>query len=229
MSDFNLLFRKFIHVISLPECEICHGALSFGEKFVCKKCAKQLRGHITLRTLDNGVEVISTVPYRGYARQVIHSYKFDGKENISKALAKYIYEAIKDKLPEIDIITWIPGKSLLSLIRGFNQTKLVAKNICKLSGSKTIKVTALLKKTKSVMHQYEIKDFSQRYENIKDAYVAIHTNDIAGKNILIIDDIVTSGATLSECSDRLLKCGAKSVLGATFAYADFNKRQLDEP
>lgn len=225
MSGFILVLKKIIHIISLPECEICHHGLAFGEKIVCKKCSDLLKNDTAIRTLKNNVKILSAVPYTSFARDLVHSYKFGGNENISKVMAKYICEALDDSLQNIDIITWIPGRSLLSLERGFNQTKLLAKEVCKQSTYKKIKYAALLRKSKATKHQYEMQNFTERFENVKNAYTAIHGERISGKNILIIDDVVTSGATLSECSDKLLECGAKSVSCATFAYADLHNRQ----
>lgn len=97
--------------------------------------------------------------------------------------------------------------------RGYNQTKLIAKE---LTGITEIRNAPLLRKIKDTKEQKRL-NAAERRENLKNAFAVNPKADVKGKNVLIIDDVCTTGSTLSEASRILKEAGADKVIAAVFA------------
>lgn len=130
------------------------------------------------------------------------------KFNDSPWLAKAIATEISSLLANIeyDTITFVPMTKSDERFRGFNQGKLLAQNIGQ--------AEQLLVKIKKTRPQHKL-NAEQRMTNMVGAFEL--TGEVSGKNILIVDDVCTTGATLNECAKTLLTGGAKSVVCAVFA------------
>jgi ComF family protein len=98
--------------------------------------------------------------------------------------------------------------------RGFNQSEIVAQEISKLTGLYVLKNA--LKRKKNTKDQTNLSP-QQREENVKGAFVVTQPDMINGKNIILVDDVITTGATLSECARMLKQAGAEKILGMTIA------------
>ena len=131
----------------------------------------------------------------------------------SKEISKVVDAHFKD----IDIITAVPLHKLRKKERGFNQSEILASKIGKLIG---VPYVGLLVKFKKNKVQHSLPRL-EREENVKNVYKAINENKIKGKNILLCDDIVTTGSTLRECAKILFEAGANKVYCATTAKAEF--------
>jgi len=115
---------------------------------------------------------------------------------------------------QYDILSWVPVSRKRLRQRGYDQAKLLA-----LSVAEALDITpiATLTKTKDVAAQSSLGDKDQRRANISGAYRCLDPALVAGKRILLIDDVVTTGSTLSESARCLLMAGAEDVLCATLA------------
>ena len=131
------------------------------------------------------------------------------------AIAYFMYRMLKsaDILESIDIITYIPmGKKDMNR-RGYNQTKLIAKELTGITGVKNV---SLLKKVRETKEQKTL-GAADRRKNLNNAFEFKFREDIKGKTVLIIDDVCTTGSTLSEAARILKKAGAGKVIAAAFA------------
>ncbi|MBR4864596.1 MAG: ComF family protein [Oscillospiraceae bacterium] len=117
-------------------------------------------------------------------------------------------------LDGIDVITWAPVSFLRRFNRGYDQAELIAVALGKELG---IPVKRLLKKQRHTRAQSTLNGASERKANIQGAYRAINIADIPGKNILLVDDVLTTGATSNECARILKTAGAESICLATVA------------
>lgn len=115
-----------------------------------------------------------------------------------------------------DILTWVPVSRFRKLCRGYDQVELLANCVGQELG---MTLVPLLKKKRNNRAQSGIRDAEKRRANVLGVYRTIHESEIAGKRILLLDDILTTGATMGECARMLLTQGAAQVHGAAVAAA----------
>ena len=114
----------------------------------------------------------------------------------------------------IDMVSCIPLSRKRMHDRGYNQAELLAKEISKKVG---VEYLPTLKKIRHNTAQSTIKDSKQRAANVIGAYRVVDAEKVKGKYILLVDDVVTTGSTVSECARILKKSGAKAVYCVTLA------------
>jgi ComF family protein len=152
-------------------------------------------------------------------QHAIHSLKYEKKFQVGIFFGKTVAQKIKNHRPDwkIDIIIPIPLHQLKKAERGYNQSFYIAEGIGKiLDISFSDRVVKRIKYTES----QTTMTLSEREENISGAFKVINRNTVNGKTILIIDDVITTGATISECGKILLEAGAKNIYAASVAIAD---------
>ena len=202
-----------------PKCVFCGKVLSRGDEDWCGKCTETLP-----YALDGGFQegeyfdfCISPLYYKGVVRKSILRFKFGGAAAYADAYGKLLADCIREH-PGInyDIISWVPLSGKRERSRGYDQAMLLA-----LATALELNDVAAetLKKPKDVQAQSELSGRVERSANISGAYIAPDPELIAGKCILLIDDIVTTGSTLSECAKVLLSAGASRVVCAALASA----------
>lgn len=164
----------------------------------------------------------------GNISRLIHLYKYNFIEGLREPLGKLLVKNIlKNNLPLPDIIIPVPLHKRRLRWRGFNQSELLADYIsANLTPGFIIPVAAdLIKRKKYTPPQMKIKDYLQRRKNMQDVFDVPHNqrsnkpteNILKNKNILLIDDIATTGTTLFECAKALKQNGAKFVSAAVIA------------
>lgn len=143
-----------------------------------------------------------------------YGFKFRGHYDRGKYYADSMLSRIKQGYTYIDFdyVCIVPTHKSSVKERGYDQTKVLAKIVAR--GMK-VPFKNLLTQPKITKKQHETEDYKARYENVKGKYKTINAKDISGKTILLIDDIKTTGATLSECARELMLAGAKVVYAAT--------------
>ncbi len=142
--------------------------------------------------------------YEGALKKSIHLLKFSGVRRLSKPLGLLLSEL---PVPEADGIIPVPLHPERLRQREFNQTALIARNL-----SQKLKIPLALNalmKIKETSPQTGIPR-TERLRNVKNAYSA-SPEKVSGRDLLLIDDVITTGATVSECSRILMKAGAKKV------------------
>jgi len=148
-------------------------------------------------------------------RESLLRFKFRNCRHYAGIYANLMNECITKEFENgFDIISWVPVSKQRLRKRGYDQARLLAEEIAKLQGFKAVPT---LIKHKNAPAQSGINGAEKRRANILGAYQVLDPDLIAGKRILLIDDIITTGATLSECSKTLLRMGAEQVLCATVA------------
>lgn len=130
--------------------------------------------------------------------------KFKGIKSLSRPLAKLLFDL---DIPDTDIIIPVPMTKKALLRRGFNQSLLIAREVSMIKGI-PLDIDSL-QKTKETLPQVGL-EAGERMKNLKEAFFVM--GDIKGKDVLLIDDVMTTGATLRECSKALLKAGATKVI-----------------
>ncbi|CDE83434.1 putative amidophosphoribosyltransferase [Clostridium sp. CAG:273] len=149
--------------------------------------------------------------YEGIIRSKIISYKFDDKPYLYKSFCEIFVKNKKvcEFLKNYDIIISVPMYKKKKNQRGYNQSELIAREIAKKVKNIEYRSDILLK-IKNTANQ-SLLNKEQRQENLKNAYEVKNKEYISNKNILIFDDIYTTGSTANECSKMLVEAGARSI------------------
>jgi ComF family protein len=149
--------------------------------------------------------------YEGGLEEAIKQLKYYGITRLSSPLSDLLF---KYPLPDVDVIIPVPLHGRRLKERGFNQSALIAKGI-----SKRLKRPLLINcliRTRYTTPQVNLTA-KEREKNIKDAFSINDSGDIQGKDIMLIDDVFTTGATVRECSKVLQKAGAGNIYVITLA------------
>jgi ComF family protein len=151
-----------------------------------------------------------------YYKELIHRFKYGKKIPLGKRLAQRLGETINSdpRFLKSDFLIPVPLHKSRYRERGFNQSEIVAEEISKIAGLPLLKNVLLRKK--NTKDQTNLS-FQEREENVKGAFVVTQPEIINGKRIVLVDDVITTGATLSECARTLRQAGAEKILGMTIA------------
>jgi len=199
---------------------ICGGCLGLlgKTKNVCKKCSLSLGSESTSicgecqKSEPYFSKIIFACDYKYPVDEWIKSLKFANKRSLSKLMAEVLYGQYRENIEKYTIAP-IPLHRKRLRQRGYNQAFEIAFEIAKLSGKN---VETLLERKKETEMQATLK-YEQRRKNIKNAFIENDQLLIKGKKIILVDDVMTSGYTMNECSKILKKNGATQVVGMVFA------------
>lgn len=208
--------RFLLDLLFPPKCVLCHKLLPNSKEDLCQTCAMDVlqAGTQHLRG-KHFVRCVSPFCYEGKVRESIHRYKFGGRKFYHKPYGAWLAACIKRELDgEFDIMTFVPISRRRKRQREYDQSQLLAERAGEIL---QIPVISSLKKVRDNPAQSGILDAEKRKKNVKDAYCAVKSENFAGKRVLLVDDVVTTGTTLEECSKILAKSGAKEVFCATLA------------
>lgn len=211
------MFSGMWDLIFPPRCAFCRKVLKTGEKGMCAKCA----GSISY-TRGGGAQsgdffklCVSPLYYEGSVRDSILRFKFRDGTIYAKLYGTMLADCIRENLKgQYDIITWVPLSEKRRKKRGYDQAMLLA-----MAAALDLDDVAveLLYKITDVPAQSSLGGAEKRRANISGVYVVADEELVRGKRILVIDDIITTGSTLSECAKTLKLSGATEVVCCTLA------------
>ena len=212
------------HLLFPEKCVLCGQILRKEQLDLCGKCRiDQPECAVSREKYPYLDSWIALWDYRDNVRRSLLKYKFYGRRNYAAAYGRLLsMKLLREERTGVDLITWIPISQKRLKKRGFDQVELLAQ---KVSQELQIPAMALLWKKRDNPQQSRIVGNAQRRANVLGAYEAIHRESIQGKSILLLDDILTTGATAGECARILLEAGAKEVHFAAVAAA--NKKNQD--
>lgn len=211
-SALKLLFPR--------KCPFCQAVLEEPEAPLCFACQPKLpwlTGRAGERKVDFTEGCCSPLAYRDEVPEAVRRYKFAGVRAYGRPFARLMAQCVRDhELGQVDALTWAPLSQKRLRERGYDQARLLAEHMGK---ELDIPVLPTLVKTRHTGPQSELEGESARRANALNAYGLLPEAEVAGKRLLLVDDVVTSGATLSECARVLLLSGAASVECVTLAQA----------
>lgn len=211
MRPYHLL----IELLFPRKCMLCRCLLSREETDLCRDCRSTTpEWHSPGKSYPSIDDVVSVWYYDASVRDSLLRYKFSGCRHYAKPYARLLSMAILRGLPEGEVITWVPVSPLRRLKRGYDQSELLARAVGAELG---LPVVRLLKKTRNNRAQSGIEDPALRRTNVRGVYQTLSSGEIRGKRIILLDDILTTGATAGECARILRKAGAKQVSLAVMA------------
>lgn len=222
-TEANSTCNQCLHTLPYIKnaCPRCGGEISEENSGVCIDCK------INNYHFKNAFAVFN---YTDNVLNTIHKFKYSGKKYLAKPLAEILAQYINSKNVLPDIVTFVPIHESKLKQRKFNQSELIAKEFCSLTGYSCLN---LCSKVVSTTSQTNLS-FSERKENVKDSFKLNkeYKPVIKNKTILIIDDIFTTGATTNEVCKTLLLNGAKECYVLTLAHVSVtdintnNQKQL---
>ncbi len=211
------LVHLFLDLLYPPKCTLCQKLLQKEETDLCADCRKSTDSYIS------GKEHISFVAssiclwyYEGKVRESLLRFKFSGRRSYADAYARHLAVRLLDSREQYDLITWVPLSKARLRKRGYDQCQLLAKALSRELG---IPALCTLRKIRNNRVQSLLPDAAQRKANVLGVYRSIHTEAFRGKRVLLVDDIITTGATISECARVLTTDGAARVYGTAVAAA----------
>lgn len=212
-------------------CEECKSKLSFIGDRICKKCGRiQLNeADYCLTCQEHNREfdfARSCVVYDDVAKEIVRGIKFGGKKYFAKYIANYLVEKYQSAFDgvNIDIVVPVPMTKKKKVARGFNQSWEIAKRFAdavNLSADNNIAA-----KIKDTQEQARLGG-KEREENLAGAFEIKLPQEVEGKSILIIDDVMTTGSTANEIAIALKKAKAKQVYLLTFASTRYKVEETE--
>ena len=203
-----------------PRCVFCGKLLATGERDFCARCQRELpwlEGPAAEQTGEFFSLCAAPLRYQGVVRDSIRRYKFKGRQGYHKAYGKLVAQCVHDHLAgKYDLITWVPLSEKRKRERGYDQAFLLASAAALELGDVAVET---LRKSRHTDAQSGLEGEAERRANVLGAYTAVDPELVAGRRILLIDDVVTTGATFSECARVLRTMGAKDVVCAALARA----------
>ena len=203
-----------------PKCVFCGKVLDTGEDGLCARCQRELPW-LTDGEAELTGEFFSLcaapLRYQNKVRDSVRRYKFKGRRGYYKLYGRLVAQCIHDHLAgRYDLITWVPLSPQRKKERGYDQAFLLASAAALELGEVAVET---LRKDRNTETQSGLTEEAQRRANVLGAYSPVDPSLVEGKRVLIIDDVVTTGSTLSECARTLRTMGASDVVCAALARA----------
>lgn len=201
-----------------PRCVFCGRIVAPGTK-ICPECAKEVSPVNAVRRMKlpgsgKAIECAVLYAYRDRVRQSIIRFKFYGEKSNADFYAEKLAELVEKHLDpsRFDLVTAVPVSEERKKSRGFNQSELLARPLARKLG---LPYAECLVKVRDNPEQHLLSR-QKRLRNVRGVYRALRPQT-PGKRILLVDDIVTTGSTLSECARTLYAGGAAGVGCAALA------------
>lgn len=203
------VIEALLNLLFPPKCPFCGKVQDVPG--ICPDCEKDLPwipGAEALREGPGGLRCAGAVWYEKTVRDALLRLKFQGASEIAEPLGELIARCAAEQFGgEFDTVTWVPVSKKRLRKRGYDQSELLARSACRFWDIRPVR---LLEKKVDNPAQSGIHDGAARRANVLGVYEAV--GDVAGKRILLIDDICTTGATLIECTRVLEDAGAEQVV-----------------
>lgn len=200
-------FKK-IKFITPPLCEICGRPFEFEVygKTVCGKCLQKKPVYDKAR---------SAFLYDSFSKQLILPFKYSDRTDLAPLLGQFLIRAGAELLDQSDLIVPVPLNRWRLMKRKYNQAGILGKIISKKTGIPFSPF--VLKRLRATKSQERLRE-KDRIKNVRNAFIIKNNKLIKNKKILLIDDVLTTGATVNECAKILKRNGAKSVYVLTVAH-----------
>lgn len=217
------MIHRLMVLLFPPKCVFCRKLLNKDETDLCAPCRENApvfsKGKFKLSFVARWTAVWY---YKDTVRQSILRYKFGGRRSYAPFYGRHLAMKLQTaKMDDFDVLTYVPISRLRKLNRRFDQMELAAQYVSEELG---VPLTPVLKKVRHNKPQSSLKTAAQRRANALNAYKVLDPEAVRGKRVLLLDDILTTGATASECARTLLTAGAQEVNFAAIAVASHKEK-----
>lgn len=212
----NIFFKVKNFVINLlfpDKCIFCNDVIPIGSgKWICPDCME----FTNINTESYG-GVLYLYVYEGYVREMLHRFKYYNHPEYAVKLGELTAQRIrKADIRDADLIIPVPMHEIKKRKRGYNQAELLAEETGKIL-SINVNTVALIRN--EYTKAQSLVKMGDRAENVRNVFKVTDKTMIEGKNIILIDDIYTSGSTMSACVKELKGAGAKNIYLVVVALA----------
>ena len=210
------MLKRIAGLLYPPKCLLCGKVLRDEQTDLCETCRTDGPECPVKRTklpfLDSWLALWH---YEGAVRRSLLRYKFYGQRHYAQGYGRLLaMKLLREREDAFDLITWVPISSWKKFRRGYDQVELLAKAVGKELGMEPV---PCLRKIRHNRTQSGIVGQAQRRANVLGVYEAVEPERFRGLRVLILDDIITTGATAGECARVLLTAGAEEVHCAAVA------------
>ncbi len=210
------LYYWLMDTLFPPKCILCRRLLSGEETDLCSACRDEVPAYHKSKTIPQFLDSFAAVwYYEDSVRESLLRFKFRGARSYGEVYGRLVAMKLLETVEgDFDLLTWIPVSPLRKLRRGYDQVELIAKAVGAELG---VEPVPTLKKIRHNRPQSRISDAAKRRANVLGAYRVMDPEVVSGKRIVLLDDILTTGATMSEAARMLKTAGAKEVHSAAVA------------
>ena len=199
-----------------PKCMLCGRLLRDSEAVLCGRCGHELPEWDNAPRRVPGYErCAAAFVYEEPIRGSILRFKFHGMQTYAVQFARWMAVRVRGELrTSFDFVTWTPCSRRRRWTRGFDQAELLAEALAR---ELDLEARPTLEKFRHRPPQSKTKTAAKRRANVQGAYRLLPGADVRGRTVLVVDDILTTGATLGECGRILRQAGAKALYAAVIA------------
>ena len=219
IPSLNTVGNAFIGLLFQNQCLVCNEGEFYSQDPICLDYLQQMTplpigNRVQELTVNNGIDILlSGWDFGDELRKAIHSLKYEDRARIGFFLGKLLGDQLHNKtIQELDYLIPVPLHPVKFRDRGFNQAKWIADGLGK-AVQKPV-YTKLMKRIKHTISQTTL-DRKERLKNMKKAFRI--NQDVTAKNIGIVDDVLTTGSTISSMASILKDAGAKTIVALTVA------------
>lgn len=208
------------------QCQLCSADLHLSERYVCLSCSydlpyivqsefalQQLRQLFWGRTEVSAIYCLLDYQKGNQTQDLLRELKYNGKTKLGNYFGEMLGQTLVDN-GDIDVIVPVPLHPKKQRQRGYNQSEAIAKGISKATGIRMLTgclERKLYSKSQTTFSKYD------RWENVRSIFSVRKENDLEGKHVLLVDDVLTTGATIEACVKEMLLVDNCSVSIATLA------------
>ncbi len=201
-------------------CTDCFAKITIIQEPICKRCGKLFTVGMPIDSLCNECEkngrlftyARSLLLYDKLAQKIVLDIKTTANSNVAHACCLLLFNRYKELFDNTDFIVPVPSHWTRTLYRGFNPADIIARELSIVSG---IPVNRSLRRIRYTEYQHK-KNKKERLKNLSNAFICNNAT-LNNKNVLLVDDVFSTGTTLNECTRSLLQAGAISVNCLTIA------------
>lgn len=230
-TSFSDLFDDFVSLVYPRYCLACHDALVKGEETICTRCIHELprtnfhlqRENPVFKRLFGRIPVNFAVAFLhftkgGRVQQLLHALKYSNHPEAGRIIGRvYGEELLRNGYRNhIDIVIPIPLHASKYRVRGYNQSEEFARGLARALDVQCA-ANAVIRTTRTDTQTRKSK--LKRWENVKEVFEVFKHENVVGKKILLVDDVITTGATLEACGHVLVEAGCAQLNVAGIAYA----------
>lgn len=224
-------FLTLVHLFFPRQCVVCGALLQEGEEVICMKCNMDMpRTNYHLQK-DNPVERMfwGKMPleratsyffyHKGSGfRRILHLLKYGGRKDVGVVMGCFMAAELQSSgfFQGVDVVVPVPLHPRKRQERGYNQSECIARGISSVTGIPTETGVVRKKYTNTQTHKFTY----ERWENVEGIFALCDSERFIGKHVLIVDDVLTTGATTTACADVFSKVEGVRISVLTLAVAD---------
>lgn len=197
----------------ISACIYCGSENAHPVKKLCQDCAAEEAVQRLGRIEVKGYDCYAYMNFCDLSRNIVHRLKYSEETWLAQKMGDRMFKLLNGQRAKFDALTYVPLFKSKQRSRGYNQSEYLAKRIAQLYG---IECEAMLLRTRNTKSQ-TTQSAAGRITNVAGAFEIKEGADISGRRIAIVDDIITTGATILECASVLEAAGAAEVIFVCFA------------